>query len=245
MSELNETADILLIRAMAKATQIGVLNWRQQVGHCYEATIDSCKYLIRWLYWYDDEGITIDRQALIISTCKCLVVSFNGTVSRQESRFLLEAINSEWLEHHRILHERCSSMSAHTDNPTVASLSHPLDDLFVKLLTQFIEAVSNGTMTWEQDVSDDNSFTSTFKGRTISIIFFQPADYQETPLDRLVVRLVIPGATAAFVCGTVGYAYIERMLAQSIPSFRQSILARDAALRTEIAFLQDRVNTRD
>ncbi len=230
-----ETNSIALLKVMRDATHAGLLNWKEEIGSRYRAGIGSRSYALRWLYWYNEHGITIDRQGPIVSAGSIDILLFNGTASQQEARLLLGAIDEKWDSHYLRIAERCVFMLRNNHNlPPLPDLN----ELHQQVLTTLLEATVRGAMVWRQDADDQNHFASTLHGNPIAIRFYQPADNESRPLDRLVARLCIPGATSDFVCGTEGYSMIERILAEAIPAFRELIITRDQALRTEIDFLQ-------
>src|SRR5258707_388179 len=87
---------IELTDLLAKATSHGVVNWLYISGDCYRSVVLNKIYHLHWLYWYNQDGITLDRQGLIIAFNQQDIVLPWGTVGIESAKKILDAIDIKW-----------------------------------------------------------------------------------------------------------------------------------------------------
>lgn len=228
-----------LVSLLCAATEQGEIVWQQLPGQCYHTVKPTAAYHLRWLYWYNQSGITIDRQGIIVSAGSIDMSFLWGTSGVRQARKLLEAIDDTWLKHHRQIDQECLSMN---DNHPQRVLSERKHDACLQLLFHMMSATKSGVISWGRGPSDFDIFYADYAGRRICVTYLKPADQEDRPLGNLVAEVSFQTANIRFACGTDGFFMLEEMLAIAFKDRRQKLDEDVDLLRVEIAALSQLVS---
>lgn len=238
MEFMKQRLIIGLVDALTSATIANKISWTAMPGDCYGASISNRILHLHWLYWYNKEGTTLDRQGVIITIQEQDLTLVWGTAGIRAVERLLDAIDDKWRTYHQRIRNACVKIVAVLGGNMDDNLAgSPFHDDCARLLSVILKATESGEIVWRRKTEDGNEYYASTKRHPIEIRFLQPVDCEERTVGKLVARLSIPNVDLSFVSGSEGYFMIEEILSRSISEFRDRILREQAMIRVEIDIL--------
>ncbi len=230
-----------LIDLLQEATSKKLLHWIELDPDISVSALSGRNYRIEWVWWYNHEGITIDRQEVAISAGPLRFCFAWGTVGIRESLTLLGSAFAEWKDHiERIANATSKSMEefrvAFPVQPaSVASSDH---ELIRQLLWMLREATLKDRLRWHvAGPNDPNIYKSSIGTHEVIIEILHPTMNEDVRDVSVVARLRGLIAQHDFCSGSEGMYIIEEILAHGVPEWRREYERRIESLQSEIAFL--------
>lgn len=206
-----------LVDLVALATRRELIAWSHTGGDNYEGYFGMYFLRLHWLYWYGPEGITLGRQGAVLSCDNVDVVCLCGTECFSAMALLLSLIEKKWQDFSDGVSHDCARIMS--DNLSGQKQSADLEcEAFLERL-HF--ASMSGKLKWVPSADEKRVYLADTVECDLEIKFLNPADYDEKPLQDLVVQLSLPKATILYACGTKGYFVIEDMLSYSVPEIKE------------------------
>ena len=220
-----------LIASLICKTKEHAIEWIATGPEGYKSVTN--RFSLKWLHWYDSSGFSLDRRALVLSSEVVHIPLFNGTQNAYRALDLLRLIDPAWQSYISNIQIGLTSMNTQSDS----SCDLPnLHDACLYFLRAVLESTRNGLVKWERE-SDHSFVGSSLANPYIKFTYLVPADYFDSPLGPLVIRLSISNATLSFTCGTDGFYLIEEILANAFDDLMIRYKSSIEAIKSEADYL--------
>lgn len=233
-----------VLRLLADATRREVLTWRaiDRYEDGFRSNARGRSYEIRWLYWYDEEGITIDRQCLSVSSEKWRCTSAWGTEGMGSATRLLGAISPGMREHFHGIATGLERFVRGKSHEEAEAKTMPESGNFsavqLNAVSLLLRLTRERKLHWERSQPPESHiYTARVDGRSLMIEMLSPALGEGDTLEGLVARVSTGSGIICFVSGTPGMDLVHEILALCQPEWAERLEMELEALEADRQFL--------
>lgn len=248
MSDENARTEIMQL--LIHATRRGALIWRAEDP--YEDAFDSeargGSFKIRWIYWYNKEGITIDRQCLSVSSDRWRLASAWGTEGMDWAARLASLASTRLGDHFRGLATDAGDFASagRIDNLEAGPMSESgsLSTIWLDAARLLLRLTSERKLPWKRSPEplEPDVYTARMGEREFMIEMLRPTVDEGAPSDILVARVSIGGTVMCFAAGTPGMEVVREILALSLPEWAERLATEREALEADCRFLRSLIS---
>ncbi|AMV37824.1 hypothetical protein [Planctomyces sp. SH-PL62] len=241
---MSEELKMNVLRLLADATRLGTLKWRaiDPYENGFRSNVRGRTYEVRWLYWYDEDGFTIDRQCLSVLSKKWRCTSAWGTESMDSATRLLGEISPGMQEHFRRIATGldpfgCDKWYEEAEDSPMPESGKP-SALGLDALSLLLRLTRERKLQWERSQPPESHiYSASLGGRSFMIEMLSPALGEGNILEGLVARVSTGSGIICFVAGTPGMDFVHEILALCQPEWAERLETEREALEADRKFL--------